>query len=936
MNINEKIIDSVQKTTGLRCYEGEPGQLVRGSFAYFYPLQTASRGNEVAIFFFTRPTIERLDRRRSLDYAMTMANRWLNGLYTYSGLKFADVVSQNQFQDTGGGYGIGMRVVLIDEARNVGGVSVDRVLLTLSVDPIGSATLSGAGKYIKGNNATAGATALHGFTFSKWTNGTSDVSTDNPYTFEIDTDTSLVAVCTRNNYTLSLSSGTGISGVSGGGTYPYETQVTATATVAHGFTFSNWTSSGTVVSTSNPYTFSLLDNTSLVANTTRNNYTVTLSEATQGTTSSLVGSGVYPYETSVTVEAVPVTGYEFIKWTDGTSDVSTSNPYTFSLTDDTSLVAVCDIATYRVVFGEPYPSGSFQTLSGNGTYEYGATVTLSATMNHGYSFNGWSILDSTYYDNPYTFQIYGDTEVTPMAAANSYTVATSVNDQTMGSASGGGSYNYNTSCTLTATPENGYHLVNWTVNGTVVSTSNPYTFTVEDDTTVQANFAIDAFTVTTAVNDQTMGSATGGGQYSPGTTATVVATPTSGYEFVEWQVGGSTVSTNTTYSFTVTQDVTVTAVFRAEIKWFTVTALNNGFTMTMNKASGVSADPLEYSTDLTTWTTYTNNTTISLNANKSVYFRNRGGTYRGQGCYWSGSLAYYGYSCKQTSSGKTYKVSGHLATLFDPDESGDYQAYYVSLFNGETGLVDASGLVMDGVNKMYDNSAMYYRMFYGCTALVHGPKYIPQPRLGSSGNKDYQLAFNNMFQNCTSLVDVPSMDNVSIPVEVNIYRSSVFEYMFSGCTSLEDASDFIVPVSSFTSQGTNTNGSNLGDGHFRYMFYGCTSLVHGPTIGTENSTFSIQSISNTSYRVAASPFDACFYGCIRLQDVTLNFVSMTNAWNAHNSSYNSSSRKWNTSYAFNNWLGNVAAEGTVYSKTAISPTGSTSNLPTGWTNTIIS
>lgn len=787
MNINEKIIDSVQKTTGLRCYEGEPGQLVRGSFAYFYPLQTASRGNEVAIFFFTRPTIERLDRRRSLDYAMTMANRWLNGLYTYSGLKFADVVSQNQFQDTGGGYGIGMRVVLIDEARNAGGVSVERVLLTLSVDPIGSATLSGAGKYIKGNNATAGATALHGFTFSKWTDGTSDVSTDNPYTFEIDADTSLVAVCTRNNYTLSLSGGTGVTSTTGGGSYPYEQTVTATAVLDSHYDFSNWTSGGTVVSSSNPYEFSLLADTTLQAN----------------------------------------------------------------------------------------------------------------------------------------------------ATPKSYNVLGVSNDPTMGSVSGGGTYTYGDTVTLTATPVGDYVFDKWTVDGIQVSTDNPYVFNASESVIVQGNFKVNGVNVTVTVNDPTMGSASGGGSYTPGTVVTVTATANTGYEFVNWTKNGIVVSSSASYTFAALEDTTVTAVFMAEIKWFTVTALNNGFTMTMNKASGVSADPLEYSTDLTTWTTYTNNTTISLNANKSVYFRNRGGTYRGQGCSWSGNLTYYGYSCKQTSSGKTYKVSGHLATLFDPDESGDYTAYYVSLFNGETGLVDASGLVMDGVNKMYDNSAMYWRMFYGCTALVHGPKSIPQPRLDGSYSKDYQLAFNSMFQNCTSLVDMPSMDNVSIPIVVNIYRNTIFEYMFSGCTSLEDASDFTVPVSSFTSTGTNTS-STLYDGHFRSMFYGCTSLVHGPTIGTENSTFSIQSITTTSYRVAADPFGACFTGCSRLQDVTLNFVSMTNAWNAHNSSYNSSSRKWNTSYAFNNWLGNVAAEGTVYSKTAISPTGSTSNLPTGWTNTIIS
>lgn len=888
MNINEKIIDSVQKTTGLRCYEGEPGQLVRGSFAYFYPLQTAGRGNEVAIFFFTRPTIERLDRRRSLDYAMLMASRWLNGLYTYSGLKFADVVSQNQFQDTSGGYGIGMRVVLIDEARNAGGSSIERVLLTLSDDPLESATLSGAGKYIKGKNATAGATALHGFTFSKWTDGTSDVSTDNPYTFEIDADTNLVAVCTRNNYTLSLSSGTGISGVSGGGTYPYETQVTATATVAHGFTFSNWTSSGTVVSTSNPYTFSLLDNTSLVANTTRNNYTVTLSEATQGTTSSLTGSGVYPYETSVTVEAVPVTGYDFIKWTDGTSDVSTSNPYTFSLSDDTSLVAVCDIATYRVGFGEPYPAGAFQSLSGDGTYQYGATVTLSATMNHGYSFDGWAILNSRYYDNPYTFQIYGNTGVYPRATANSYTVATSVNDQTMGSASGGGSYTYNTSCTLTATAETGYHFVNWTVSGSQVSASNPYTFTVEDDTTVQANFAIDAFTVTTAVNDQTMGSATGGGQYQPNSTATVVATPTSGYEFVEWQVGGSTVSTNATYSFTVTQNVTVTAVFRVQLTpYLTFTAKAPNSTVQLSSGSSYPSVSLEYSTDGQTWTSFTNamvkdktgatssmygfNQIVLQNVGDFIQVRGNNSTFgAGSSTNWTNRVQFYCFGnikvsgkieslARTTLTGAVLPTSMNFACLFWGDSTGNYVQDITEVDIEIPSITPWSG-------QTSYNNYLAYDMFHGNVSLVKANVVF------NNINASHQGAYG-MFYQCTSLVDT----------------------------------DFTIPSCTGYKQYTDGGSKQCPEcnGQYTSMFYGCTSLEETPILnGLYTHKYSYQ-------RSLAAPAGYMFQACSSLKKINL---SGSGSFGYSQTPYNSSTPVYTAQY----WMGGVSATGTI-------------SMPTGYT-----
>ena len=46
----------------------------------------------------------------------------------------------------------------------------------------------------------------------------------------------------------------------------------------------------------------------------------------------------------------------------------------------------------------------------------------------------------------------------------------------------------NTSCTLTATANTGYEFVNWTKNGVVVSTANPYTFTVTGDGDYVAHF----------------------------------------------------------------------------------------------------------------------------------------------------------------------------------------------------------------------------------------------------------------------------------------------------------------------------------------------------------------------------------------------------------------------------------------------------------------
>lgn len=63
------------------------------------------------------------------------------------------------------------------------------------------------------------------------------------------------------------------------------------------------------------------------------------------------------------------------------------------------------------------------------------------------------------------------------------------------------------------------------------------------------------------VKANTGGKVSGGGTYEEGTSVTVKATASSGYRFSRWTEDGATVSSNASYTFTVTQSRTLTAVF---------------------------------------------------------------------------------------------------------------------------------------------------------------------------------------------------------------------------------------------------------------------------------------------------------------------------------------------------------------------------------------
>ena len=75
-----------------------------------------------------------------------------------------------------------------------------------------------------------------------------------------------------------------------------------------------------------------------------------------------------------------------------------------------------------------------------------------------------------------------------------FTVVVNSADATMGTATADhtGEVQENTVVTATATANSGYHFTNWTVGGNVVSTDNPYTFTLTADITLTANFEQDS------------------------------------------------------------------------------------------------------------------------------------------------------------------------------------------------------------------------------------------------------------------------------------------------------------------------------------------------------------------------------------------------------------------------------------------------------------
>ena len=339
--------------------------------------------------------------------------------------------------------------------------------------------------------------------------------------------------------------------VTGGGTYNQGQSCTVSATANNGFTFTNWTENGNVVSTQANYTFTVTGNRTLVANfqAQSQSYTITVSaNPTNGGT--VTGGGVYQQGQQCTVSATPATGYTFVRWTENGSQVSTNANYTFTVTGNRTLVAQFQQQTYTINVSATPSNGG--TVTGGGAFHYGENCTVIATANNGYSFTNWMENGNVVSSNAtYQFTVTGNRTLVAHFQAQSYTITATADPTNGGTVTGGGTFNYGQSCTLTATPATGYTFVNWTKNGQQVSTNATYTFTVTGSGAYVAHFQVQSFTVTVAANPSEGGTVSGGGTYNYGQNCIINAMANEGYDFINWTENGTHVSNNLNYGFAV-------------------------------------------------------------------------------------------------------------------------------------------------------------------------------------------------------------------------------------------------------------------------------------------------------------------------------------------------------------------------------------------------
>lgn len=140
-----------------------------------------------------------------------------------------------------------------------------------------------------------------------------------------------------------------------------------------------------------------------------------------------------------------------------------------------------------------------------------------------------------------------------------------------GYTTGDGLYDKTDRVTVAAVANDGYELTSfYDKKDPTTNLGSSYTFDVLEPRTFKAAFAR-KYTITVSASPTAGGTVSGGGTYRSGKPCTLTATPNAGYVFDGWYEGNTKLSSNTSYSFTVSSNRTITGKFIEKITDYTLT-----------------------------------------------------------------------------------------------------------------------------------------------------------------------------------------------------------------------------------------------------------------------------------------------------------------------------------------------------------------------------
>ena len=369
-------------------------------------------------------------------------------------------------------------------------------------------------------------------------------------------------------------------------------------------------------------------------------------------------------------------------------------------------------------------------------------------------------------------------------------------------------------------------------------------------------------------------------------------------------------------------------------------AVDAGATMSIEIVGRCDAPSLEYSTNLTDWSSYdfTSSKSVTLaEVGSKVYWRNAGeaATFSNGAddhihiIFQKGRIAAEGnvMSLVDNSCASVTIPSGCCFVKLFYDNPLLVQApklpatelkdwCYDGMFSGCTSLETAPELP-----SLHPALMCYGWMFYGCSSLKKAPE-LPARALA-------EACYNAMFYECPSLEKAPELPATDL-------APYCYQYMFDGCTSLKKAPELpamkLEPICyygmfigcSSLEAAPHLPATELAEQCYYGMFNSCVSLKKASALPAEclvpncyawmySDCTSLEEAPELPVKtLVPGCYEGLFDGCTSLKHIKVGFSD------------------WSNGAATTGWVGRVGPEGTFECPEDLENTFGDSFIPEGW------
>lgn len=282
---------------------------------------------------------------------------------------------------------------------------------------------------------------------------------------------------------------------------------------------------------------------------------------------SVSGGGSYSLYEQVVLKATASPGYHFVNWSQNGELFSADRICRFQADQSAGYIATFSSSDIGIKAESSNPT--MGNATGTGAYEIGSAVSVAAQAYDGFVFTNWTYHGKVLSTNSnYSFKADSSMTLIAMFDTTYLHVETFSFPKNAGLTSGKGNYSYSNWVHLNASANPGWVFEGWYENSMLVSESPEFSFKVYSNRSFEARYTPEQvyFTLSLLAFPSHAGIVLGGGSFTEGSQVTISAKANTGWFFSGWEKQGISLTTDSVYSFQISANESLKAVFVKQLE----------------------------------------------------------------------------------------------------------------------------------------------------------------------------------------------------------------------------------------------------------------------------------------------------------------------------------------------------------------------------------